>query len=869
MHDYSFGRQGIKMEITPNENLYKEVLQTMSECVIIHKKSGRMIALNENVEKVLGVKSELLTEANVRQLDYVKEDGSSLPYSELPGIITLEQGIPFHDYVLGVSDRNNGTKWLSITSKPLKLHKDGEQAALVTISDITERKKMEQTIIQAKEAAEKANLTKSDFLSKMSHELRTPLNGILGFAQLLEIDETLNEEQQDFVQEILSGGKHLLSLINDILDLSRIDTGQLKVSIEEVDLLTIINECIHIVQPLVMKKRITIHNQMDHSQTVTVLADPIRLKQILLNLLDNAIKYNREDGKVMIFSYMKQNEAVIHIADTGVGLSVEEYQKVFVPFYRIKGTQEEGTGIGLSLVKQLVQVMGGKISVTSKKGIGSDFCFRLPLPYELKAAMQWGEEVIDLPAKNGKTDHYCLLYVEDNQSNLNLVMSILKSEPSYTILTARSGKEGLELAKTEKVDLILLDLNLPDIHGFELFDRLKKDENTKDIAIIAVSANAMPHDIQHTLNKGFDNYVIKPINVKGFLTTVNETLTSTINQNIPERKILSTGPYGEEAVSAKTLQLSVKDLKQLKDKKYKAAISMHYTDNDWSRSQVEGLKATFKKIGIEVVAVTDAHFKWEKQVEDIENILELKPDIIVGIPVDPEKTSNTFQVASRTGVHLVFIDNVPKGLLPTRDYVSIVSADNYGNGSEAAHIMAEKLSYKGKIGVIYHAADFFATKQRTESFENMIMKHYPNIKIVDRRGIVGPYEGEIAATSMLTKNKDLAGIFVVWSDPAEGVIAAARKAGADHLVITTIDMGVNVVLEMVKDGLIKGLGAQLPYQQGVAEAILAGYALIGKQAPAYVAVPPLRVTKENVLDAWKLVYNEEAPDIIKRFITNE
>ncbi|WP_231507739.1 substrate-binding domain-containing protein [Bacillus sp. UNC41MFS5] len=857
------------MEITPNENLYKEVLQTMSECVIIHKKSGRMIALNENVEKVLGITSDLLTESNVSQLEYVKEDGSPLPYSELPGIITLEQGIPFHDYVLGVSDRNNGTKWLSITSKPLKLHKDGEQAALVTISDITERIKMEQTIIQAKEAAEKANLTKSDFLSKMSHELRTPLNGILGFAQLLEIDETLNEEQQDFVQEILSGGKHLLSLINDILDLSRIDTGHLKVSIEEVELQTIINECINIVQPLAMKKRITIHNQMDHSQTVTVLADPIRLKQILLNLLDNSIKYNREDGKVMIFSYMKQNEAVIHIADTGVGLSVEEYPKVFVPFYRIEGTQEEGTGIGLSLVKQLVQLMSGKISVASQKGIGSDFCFSLPLPHDLTTAMQWGEEVMDLPAKNAKSDHYGLLYVEDNESNLHLVKNILKSQPSYTILTARSGKEGLALARTEKVDLILLDLNLPDMHGYEVFDLIKKDEKTKDIAIIAVSANAMPQDIQQTVDKGFDNYVTKPINVREFLITVNETLTSTINQNIPEQKILSTGPHGEEAISAKTLQLSMKDLKKLREKNYTAAIAMHYTGNNWSRAQVQGLETTFKKMGIEVVAVTDAQFNKEKQVGDIETILTKKPDIIVSLPVDPVSTASAFQKAAQLGIKLVFMDNTPNNLQHGQDYVSVVSADNYGNGVHAADIMAEKLGGKGKIGVIYHDADFFVTKQRLTAFEKTIVENYSDIQIIARSGFTSPNEGEKLAASMLSEHWDLNGIFVVWDVLAVGAMSAARGLGKEDLVITTIDLGTNAAEEMAKDGLIKGLGSQMPFHQGVAEAILAGYALLGKPAPSYVAVPPIKVTKENVLDVWKLVYNQEAPDVIQRYLNNE
>lgn len=729
--------------------------------------------------------------------------------------------------------------------------------------DITEQKKMERVIVQAKEEAEKVNMAKSSFLSKMSHELRTPLNGILGFAQLLEMDESLNEQQRDFVQEILSGGSHLLSLINDILDVSRIETGNLKISVEEVHLLTVIKECINIVQPLAKKKNISIYSQLDQWEDMIVLADPIRLKQILLNLLDNAIKYNQENGKVIVFCRLQENKQYIHIVDTGVGFSVEEYTKVFVPFYRIENTKEEGTGIGLSLVKQLVHLMGGDINVTSNKGTGSEFYFSLPLPNDSKTVIQWGEQTEFPPTNNRKEDNYRLLYIEDNESNLHLVSNIIKSQPSYTLLSARTGKEGIEIVANEKIDLVLLDINLPDINGYEVFEILKAGKETKDIAVIAVSANAMPKDIQYTLDKGFDNYLTKPIHVQEFLTILSETLNNTINQNIPDHKILSTGPHGEEAASAKTLRLSLKELKKIKKKKYKAAIAMHYTGSDWSRSQLEGMQTTFEKMGIEVVAVTNAEFKWKKQVADIESILAKKPDILVSIPVDPELTASVYQKAAQAGVKLVFMDNTPNGLQHGKDYVSIVSADNYGNGIESANIMAEKLDRKGKVGIIYHDADFFATKQRTEAFEKTIKERYPDIQIVDRRGITDSNDGEKVASGMIAEHQDLNGIFVVWDVPAEGALRATRTAKKSNLVITTMDLGMNVALEIAQDGPIKGLGAQLPYQQGVAEAILAGYALLGKQAPPYVAVPSLKVMKENVIDAWQLVYNEDAPDIIQ------
>jgi len=338
----------------------------------------------------------------------------------------------------------------------------------------------------------------------------------------------------------------------------------------------------------------------------------------------------------------------------------------------------------------------------------------------------------------------------------------------------------------------------------------------------------------------------------------------TINKEISDNQlILSKGPHGETAVSAKTLELTEEEIAKIKQGNYKAAIVMHYAGNDWSTAQIDGLKATFERMGIEVVAVTDADFKSEKQVSDIETVLAKNPDIIVSIPVDPVSTAEAYKKAAESGVKLVFMDNAPQGLEHGKDYVSVVSADNYGNGVAAAEIMAEKLGGKGKIGVIFHDADFFVTKQRTEAFEKTIQEKYPDIEIVARGGITDPNDGEKVASGILTKNPDLDGLFVVWDVPAEGALAAARTAGRDDLVITTIDLGTNVALEIASDGIVKGLGAQLPYDQGIAEAILAGYALLGKETPPYVAVPAYKVTKENVLDAWKLVYHKEAPDSIQ------
>jgi ribose transport system substrate-binding protein len=333
-----------------------------------------------------------------------------------------------------------------------------------------------------------------------------------------------------------------------------------------------------------------------------------------------------------------------------------------------------------------------------------------------------------------------------------------------------------------------------------------------------------------------------------------------------QEKTLSKGPSGEEPAPASSVSLSAEEIERIRGLKAKAAIVMHYMRNDWSQAQVAGLTSQFNKMGIEVIAVTDAGFRSQKQVADIQMVLAQNPQIIVSIPTDSISTAAAYRSASEKGVKLVFMDNIPQGFEAGKDYVSVVSADNYGNGVASAHLMAKFLKGTGKIGLIYHAADFFVTRQRYDAFKKTIAEYYPGIEIVAEQGIREPDfygDAERAASIMLTTNQNLNGIWAVWDLLAEGVTSAARVAGRDDLVITTIDLGLNIAVEMAGNGLVKGLGAQLPYDQGVTEALLAGYGLLGKTAPAYVALPALPVTRENLLDAWKTVYHTEAPASIK------
>ncbi|MBP1157297.1 MULTISPECIES: substrate-binding domain-containing protein [unclassified Paenibacillus] len=340
---------------------------------------------------------------------------------------------------------------------------------------------------------------------------------------------------------------------------------------------------------------------------------------------------------------------------------------------------------------------------------------------------------------------------------------------------------------------------------------------------------------------------------------VNVSGPLTINPSIPDLEVLDKGPNGEQAVSAKSLQLTEEELQKIKDGKYKAAIVMHYSGTDYMTAAVNAMKDTFAKMGIEVVAVTDAQFKAEKQVNDIETVLAKKPDIMISVPVDSVSTAGAYRKAVQQGVKLVFMDGAADGLAAGKDYVSVVSGDNYGNGVLAADIMAEKIGGQGKVGLVYHDVNFFVTKNRSDAFEATIKAKYPNIEIVAKGGITDPNKGQEVAAAMLTRNPDIKGIFAPWDVPAEGVMAAARTAGRNDLVVTTVDLGTNVALSIASNGIVQGLGAQLPYDQGVAQAILAGYGILGKEAPAYVASPAIKVTKENVLDNWKLIYGVDAP----------
>jgi PAS domain S-box-containing protein len=409
------------------------------------------------------------------------------------------------------------------------------QGVFAAARDITERKRLDQVLQEknvelenARAVAEKANLSKSEFLSSMSHELRSPLNAILGFAQLMETGAPpLTATQQGNIEQILKAGWYLLELINEILDLALIESGRLSLSLEPMSLSAVMLECQEMIEPQAKKCGIRMSFPLVECNRF-VHADRTRVKQILINLLSNAIKYNRPQGAVEVTcGASSKNRIRISVQDSGEGLSPEQLVQLFQPFNRLgqEAKAEQGTGIGLVMSKRLVELMGGEIGVQSTVGEGSVFWFEL----ELAAEPQPVADVVGplslhhVPVHHG-AEPRTLLYVEDNLANMQLVEQIIARRPDLRLLSAGDAILGIALARTHQPDVILMDINLPGMSGIKALKILRDDQVTAHIPVLAISANAMPFDIRKGLEAGFFRYITKPINIDEFLDALNMAL---------------------------------------------------------------------------------------------------------------------------------------------------------------------------------------------------------------------------------------------------------------------------------------------------------------------------------------------------------
>lgn len=421
------------------------------------------------------------------------------------------------------------------------------QGVFAAARDVTERKQFEHTLQEnnielenAKAAAEKANLAKSDFLSSMSHELRTPLNAVLGFAQLMASDTPPPSSAQKLsIDQILQAGWYLLRLINEILDLAMIESGKVTLSQESMSLTEVIQDCQAMIEPQAQKRGVQLTFPL-LDDLFYVHADRTRVKQVMVNLLSNAIKYNRVGGNVVVKCAMHGSDGVrVSVADTGAGLTPEQLAQLFQPFNRLgqESSIEEGTGIGLVVTKQLVELMGGVIGVESSVGSGSVFWVELPAASapELmfddmhKAAADKPGDAAANPLQSRRT----LLYVEDNPANLVLVEQLIARRGDLTLLTAVNGHLGIQMARAHQPDVILMDINLPGISGYGVLKVLHEDSATAHIPIMALSANAVPRDIQKGIDAGFFRYLTKPIEVVEFMDALDVALRHAEKNGLP------------------------------------------------------------------------------------------------------------------------------------------------------------------------------------------------------------------------------------------------------------------------------------------------------------------------------------------------
>jgi hypothetical protein len=422
--------------------------------------------------------------------------------------------------------------WLASRSLELRDELSGEARRIGVNWDVTDRR-MAEVARQERELSQSRDLAKSKFLSRMSHELRTPLNAVLGFSQLLLAEEhgsdAASHTRRRRLEQIRSAGQHLLTLINDVLDLSRLEGGEMSISLQAVPLRELVTEALPMLSPQCERLGVTLRSG---TLDASAMADPTRLRQVLLNLLSNAIKYNRPGGSVVVEGLCQGSEVLIRVSDTGQGLSAQQLEHLFEPFNRLgrENDSSEGTGIGLAIVKALVERMGGSVHVESHAGQGSVFEVRLAAAVatgvEASAPLPTGRDARPtLPVNGSRTPspsapRHRLLYIEDNPINAMIIGELVARRSDLRLDVAVDGASGVAQAAALRPDLILLDMQLPDIDGFEVLRRLRQASTTAAIPCIALSANAMPEDIQRALQAGMSDYWTKPLDFKAFMASI-------------------------------------------------------------------------------------------------------------------------------------------------------------------------------------------------------------------------------------------------------------------------------------------------------------------------------------------------------------
>ncbi len=534
------------------EQRLRGVLDTLSEGFMVVDRDDRLLEVNEPFMRMAGItrpSGAVDYAAHTSGMRLLHADGRPCASHERPTRRAIATGLPQRDQVLQLQRPDGGVTWVSVNATPLR-RADGEApwAALVAVADITrhvadeqalrsvnerlERRVQERTaeLERARDEAESASRAKSEFLSRMSHELRTPLNAILGFAQLLGLaHDRLAEGDLQRVRQIEAAGWHLLALINDVLDLARIEAGAMTTSSEPVELVALAADAAGLVQGAAAARDITLELPPAAGRA-WVRADRVRLKQVLVNLLGNAVKYNHRGGRVSVtIEPAADGRQAIAVADTGRGFEPEQLARLYQPFTRFEreGEVTEGTGIGLVITLRLVELMGGRLTVSSTSGAGSRFVVDLPVAAPGGHAATAAPVPPAGPAAAGQAPHR-ILYVEDNPSNVELLRQVLARRSGCSLVVATDGLAGLARAREGGFDLAIVDIDLPGIDGLELARRLKADPDTRALPLLALSANAMPADVGRALAAGFARYLSKPLDVSRIDAEIDQLLPAPV-----------------------------------------------------------------------------------------------------------------------------------------------------------------------------------------------------------------------------------------------------------------------------------------------------------------------------------------------------
>jgi PAS domain S-box-containing protein len=514
--------------LAENEQRYRALVDADPDGVVIIDAKSTIQAVNPAMSRIFGYTPEqMLGKPLTVLMPHRLREGHMAGTRRY--LMTGERSIPWQGVQVPAL-RRDGTEFPVEINFGEYMAKGGNYFAGF-ITDITGRKLAELALQEAKEAAEAANEAKSEFLSRMSHELRTPMNSILGFGQLLQ-RHALAPEQARSVEHILRAGRHLLNLINEVLEIARIEANQQQLSMEPVHAATLLNEALALVRPTAEQRPVQLALHAPHGTDAYVRADQQRLMQVLLNLLSNAIKYNRAGGTVQLLARSVAAaeggaSLAIGVRDTGPGIAEDRLGELFVAFSRLGAERSgvEGTGLGLALSRRLVEAMGGRLRVESTVGEGSTFWVELPVAEGPRLHRDPARPEVPRPERGARPPR-TILYVEDNLANLDLVESILYDRPEIDLVPALQGRLGLQLAREHTPDLILLDLHLPDLSGEVVLHELRADERTRHIPVLVISADATTRQVERLRSAGARDYLTKPLDVDQFLAAVDGALAA-------------------------------------------------------------------------------------------------------------------------------------------------------------------------------------------------------------------------------------------------------------------------------------------------------------------------------------------------------